>query len=53
MHDSFITYVVALAVVLAAVFAIKKVAGCMLKTVVFIISLAIVAVLAYFVFAGK
>lgn len=45
MQDSFLTYVIALVVVLAAIFVIKKVAGCLVRTIVFLIAAAIIVAL--------
>lgn len=45
--DSYASYILALIVLIAAVFVIKKVAGCMIRIVVFLIALAIIAVVLY------
>ena len=38
--DNWIYYVAALVVIIAAAYIIKKVAGCLLKTVIFLVALA-------------
>ncbi len=41
-------YIIALAAIIAAVYIIKKVASCMIRTVVFIVMLAILAIAYYY-----
>jgi len=41
-------YIIALAAIIAAVYIIKKVASCMIRTVIFIVMLAILAIAYYY-----
>lgn len=41
-------YIITLAAIIAAVYIIKKVASCMIRTVVFIVMLAILAIAYYY-----
>lgn len=47
MHDSFISYIFILVAVVAAIYIIKKVTSCLIRSVVFVIAAAIVAVAVY------
>lgn len=50
MQDSFVNYIVAIIAIVAAFFIIKKVASCLIRTIVFLIAAAIVAIALYMLY---
>lgn len=52
MDSSFVYYIIALLAIVIAIFVIKKVASCLIRTVVFIMALAILAFLYYWITNG-
>lgn len=47
MDNTFVSYIIALVVIVLAIFIIKKVASCLFKTITFVIAAAIVAYIVY------